>query len=96
MAPLSASYFSRAFKATFGVPFLQYVIQQRVERAQMMLTTDEPICQIALESGPVRPGPFHPPLLPQRWSAAQRLAPPHAQSRLSHVGDSAKAERRTG
>lgn len=49
---LSASYFSRAFKATFGVPFSNYVIQRRIELAKrLLLTTDESIADIALTCG---------------------------------------------
>ncbi|MGE0724194.1 MAG: helix-turn-helix transcriptional regulator [Alphaproteobacteria bacterium] len=49
---LSASYFSRAFKATFGQSFSQYVIRRRIERARaMLLATDEPIAHIALACG---------------------------------------------
>lgn len=52
VARLSASYFSRAFKVTFGVSFMQYVSRQRVERAKlMMLMTAAPLCQIALDCG---------------------------------------------
>jgi AraC family transcriptional regulator len=49
---LSTSYFSRAFKDSFGRSPYAYVIQRRMERAQeMMLATDEPLCQIALACG---------------------------------------------
>ncbi|MDR3509155.1 MAG: AraC family transcriptional regulator [Caulobacteraceae bacterium] len=52
VARLSASYFSRAFKATFGLSFSEYVTQKRVERAQRLLaSTRRPICEIALECG---------------------------------------------
>jgi AraC-like DNA-binding protein len=49
---LSTSYFSRAFRITFGVPFTQYVIHQRMEQAkQLMTTTAEPLSHIALTCG---------------------------------------------
>jgi len=49
---LSASYFSRAFKATFGAPFSNYVIQRRIELAKrLLLTTEETIADIALACG---------------------------------------------
>ncbi|WP_445682334.1 helix-turn-helix domain-containing protein [Radicibacter daui] len=49
---LSTSYFSRAFKDSFGRSPYAYVIQRRMERAQeMMLASDEPLCQIALACG---------------------------------------------
>jgi AraC-like DNA-binding protein len=52
VARLSASYFSRAFKATFGVTFCAYALGKRIERAQrLLLTTDDPISSIALACG---------------------------------------------
>jgi AraC family transcriptional regulator len=49
---LSTSYFSRAFKISFGTTFRQYVARRRTERAQeMMLMTNEGLCQIALRCG---------------------------------------------
>ena len=46
---LSASHFSRAFKATFGVTVLDYIHQRRVERAQqLMLVSGQSLSQIAL------------------------------------------------
>ena len=52
VARLSANYFSRAFKVTFGQSFSQYVTSRRVERAkQLLLTTQTPICQIAFDCG---------------------------------------------
>ncbi|WP_186457191.1 helix-turn-helix domain-containing protein [Nitrospirillum amazonense] len=49
---LSTRYFSRAFKSSFGVPPHTYVVQRRIQRAQhLMLTTQEPLCQIALACG---------------------------------------------
>ncbi len=49
---LSTSYFSAAFKATFGVPPHNYVVSCRVEHAkQRMLSTNAPLCEIALDCG---------------------------------------------
>jgi AraC family transcriptional regulator len=49
---LSAGHFSRAFKQTVGCPPHQWLLYQRVERAkQLILNTDEPLCQIALDTG---------------------------------------------
>ncbi len=49
---LSASYFFRAFKGSFGIPPHAYVVKRRIERAQFLLrTTDEQLCQIALAVG---------------------------------------------
>ena len=52
LVPVSASYFSRAFKRTFRQPFSQYVMTLRLERARMLLTdTDRPISEVALACG---------------------------------------------
>ncbi len=49
---LSRSYFSRAFKTTFGLAPQPYVQSKRTAQAQaMMLETDEPLCGIALACG---------------------------------------------
>jgi AraC family transcriptional regulator len=49
---LSASHFSRAFKVSFGETFARYISRRRTERAQeMMMMTDERLCQIALSCG---------------------------------------------
>jgi AraC family transcriptional regulator len=51
-ARLSTSYFSHAFKATFGVTVLNYVRRRRIERAQrLMILSGEPLSQIALSCG---------------------------------------------
>jgi AraC family transcriptional regulator len=49
---LSASYFSRAFKATKGVSYTNFVIRARITLAkQLLLTTDTAISEIALACG---------------------------------------------
>jgi AraC family transcriptional regulator len=49
---LSVSYFSRAFKETFGTTPHMHMLRLRLELAQkLMLTTDEPLSQIALACG---------------------------------------------
>jgi len=51
-AHLSASYFSHAFKATFGTTVCHYIRRRRIERAQhLMLWSKEPLSQIALACG---------------------------------------------
>jgi AraC-like DNA-binding protein len=49
---LNPCHFSRAFRNSFGNSPLEYVIRRRMERAQgLMLSTDAPLSQIALECG---------------------------------------------
>lgn len=49
---LNLSHFGRAFRNSFGEPPHEYVIRRRVERAQgLMLSTDAPLSDIALECG---------------------------------------------
>jgi transcriptional regulator GlxA family with amidase domain len=49
---LSTGYFCHAFKRTFGVPPHAYISNARVKRAQeMMLTTADPLSQIAVACG---------------------------------------------
>ena len=49
---LSTSHFSRSFKVSFGETFRDYVTRRRTERAQeMMIMTDQPLCEIALCCG---------------------------------------------
>jgi AraC-like DNA-binding protein len=49
---LSASYFSRAFKATAGVSYSAFLVNVRIELAkQLLLTTDIPISEVALACG---------------------------------------------
>lgn len=52
VAGLSASYFSRAFKVSFGAAPHAYVLRRRVERAQaQMLMTSDPLSRIAVDCG---------------------------------------------
>lgn len=52
VADLSNSYFSRAFKITFGEPPHAHILRRRIMRAQeMMLDSSASLCQIALDCG---------------------------------------------
>lgn len=52
LTKLSVSYFARAFKCTFGHPPHVFLMRRRMERAQgLMLKTNAPLAQIALECG---------------------------------------------
>ena len=49
---MSKGQFFRAFKVSVGIPPLQYIARRRIERArEMMKTTSEPLCQIAIACG---------------------------------------------
>jgi AraC family transcriptional regulator len=52
VARLSTGHFSRAFKRSFGMAPFAFVKRRRVEHAQqLMLTTELPLCEIALKCG---------------------------------------------
>jgi AraC-like DNA-binding protein len=52
VAKLSGSHFSHVFKQSFGVSPYAYVMHKRIAKAQeLMLATDEPLGQIALNCG---------------------------------------------
>ena len=52
LVSLSIGYFCRAFKESFGDTPHAYIMQMRLERAQeLMLTTADPLSQIALACG---------------------------------------------
>jgi AraC family transcriptional regulator len=52
VAGLSRNYFSRAFRASFGVCTQRYVHDRRIALAQtLMLADDAPLCEIALGCG---------------------------------------------
>jgi AraC family transcriptional regulator len=52
MVRLGSSHFQRAFKASFGVSPHLYLVERRIQRAkELMLASDDPLCEIALASG---------------------------------------------
>ena len=52
LSNLSTSYFSAAFKTTYGTSPHNHVINCRVEYAkQLMLTSNKPLCEVALDCG---------------------------------------------
>ncbi|MDH4440984.1 MAG: AraC family transcriptional regulator [Rhizobium sp.] len=52
MTRLSSSYFSAAFRVSFGTSPHDYISRRRVDQAaHLMLTTDTPLCEIALDCG---------------------------------------------
>lgn len=52
IAKLSTSYFSRAFKATFGLSPQNYILTRRIAQVQRtMLATRDPLCAIANACG---------------------------------------------
>jgi AraC family transcriptional regulator len=52
LVALSNSHFSRAFRHALGFPPMAYVAARRIERAkQMMVSTGQPLCMIALACG---------------------------------------------
>jgi AraC family transcriptional regulator len=49
---LSVSHFFRAFKVSVGIPPREYITRRRVDLArEMMISTDEPLSQVALGCG---------------------------------------------
>lgn len=52
MTRLSSSYFSAAFRVSFGTSPHDYISRRRIDQAErLMLTTDTPLCEIALDCG---------------------------------------------
>jgi AraC family transcriptional regulator len=52
LVKLSPSHFHRAFKSSLGVAPFAYIAARRVERAcQLMITSNEPLSQIAIDCG---------------------------------------------
>jgi len=52
IAHLHPNYFSNLFRQHFGVPPMKYVLQKRIEKAQILLcSTGKPIKNIAIETG---------------------------------------------
>ena len=85
---LSTSYFSRAFKATTGTSYSEYVAQARLALAKrLLLTTDKTISEIALICGLADQSHL------TRFFARSEGLPPRTWRRL--LIDSAK-ERTTG
>ena len=82
LARLSKSYFSRAFKTTFGRSPQRFIVDRRVEQAQhLMLTSDEPLCGVALTCGFSDQAHFSRVFRrlvgasPNQWRRARRAAP---------------------
>jgi len=51
LSRLSVSYFSVAFRCSFGVSLHKFLARLRVERPALMLSTGQPLSQIALACG---------------------------------------------
>ena len=52
LVKLSRSYFSRAFKVSTGLAPHQWLLQARISKAkQLLLETDRPLAQIAIDVG---------------------------------------------
>jgi len=52
IAQLSVHHFARAFRQSLGIPPHNYIVQRRVEHAQLLLrNTDLPLSAIAIEAG---------------------------------------------
>jgi AraC family transcriptional regulator len=52
LTQMSTGHFFRSFKRSFGEPPFSFIARRRMLHAQeLMLTTDEPLCQIALACG---------------------------------------------
>lgn len=81
LVALSASYFGRAFKVTFGETPHAYITRRRLEAArEMMLGTTEPLSQIAYQCGFADQSHLcrlfrrAAGVAPQAWRRANRLA----------------------
>ncbi len=92
---LSSSYFSRAFKGTFGQPPHAFILCRRVERArQEMLKGHEPLSQIAQSCGFADQAHLarifrrETGLAPSEWRRANRPAVdrPHGDASAHHQG----------
>lgn len=56
---VSPAHFARSFKQAFGIPPHRYLLTRRIERAVALLReTDQPITQIALDTGWASLGTF--------------------------------------
>jgi AraC family transcriptional regulator len=59
LVQMSTGHFFRSFKRSFGETPFSFIARRRMLRAQeLMLTTDEPLCQIALACGLCDQSPF--------------------------------------
>lgn len=81
-ARLSTSYFSRAFRASFGASPHSYIVQKRIMRTQqLMMTTDASLAQIALDCGLSDQPHFsnlfrrHVGVSPNNWRRQRRIRP---------------------
>ncbi|MDG2531373.1 helix-turn-helix domain-containing protein [Caulobacter endophyticus] len=81
LVALSASYFGRAFKATFGETPHAYITRRRLEAAKdLMLSTREPLSQIAYQCGFADQSHLcrlfrrSAGVAPQAWRRANRMA----------------------
>jgi transcriptional regulator GlxA family with amidase domain len=84
---LSISYFTRAFRESFGLSPHAYVIRQRIRRAkEMMLTTNDPLGQIAIACGLCDQAHFSKLFRrlvgasPNAWRREHRIDRPHRSS----------------
>jgi len=90
LVSLSAGHFCRAFKESFGDTPHAYIIRMRLERAQeLMLTSPEPLGQIALACGHSDQAHF------SRRFRQQMGETPNAWRRRHAVGDWAMPNRGT-
>lgn len=92
-ARLSGSYFSHAFKATFGTTVCQYIRCRRVERAQqLMLVSNDPLAHIALACGFADQAHYSRVfrgivgLTPNAWRRRNMTLFPDSQTRLTARG----------
>ena len=86
---LSVSHFCRAFKESFGASPHLHLTRSRVERAQcLMLTTDDPLTQIALACGMADQAHL------SKLFRREVGEPPNAWRRRNRTG--AEAQRRSG
>ncbi|PVM90825.1 AraC family transcriptional regulator [Caulobacter radicis] len=81
LVALSASYFGRAFKATFGETPHAYITRRRLEAAKdLMLATRDPLSQIAYQCGFADQSHLcrlfrrSAGMAPQAWRRANRMA----------------------